>query len=611
LRGLRRERRTLCSALRSRAPMKLAYELAMPQPETHLFHVTLTVSGASGALRFVMPAWAPGSYLIRDFARHVQDFSAQDAAGRDLAWRRVDKQTWEVDAEGAKRIVLRYRVYANELGVQSSHLDATHAYGNGTSLFLYLEGAKDAPCSLVVKAPRGWVVDVPLKEKGNAFLAEDYDALVDAPFEIGTHRRLEFRVLGKRHRIALYGRGNEDADRIVADLRRIVAEEAAIFGGLPYKEYLFIIHLSDKAGGGLEHRGSNTSSVERWTFQPGKKYEDFLALEAHEFFHTWNVKRLRPAVLGPFDYTREVHTTLLWAMEGITSYYDHLVLARAGLITEERYREFIAETITKLRQQPGRFKLSLSQSSFLAWVKLYKQDPNWINTGVSYYLKGELVAMCLDLAIRDRTKGRKSLDDVMRALVERYPADGEGIPEMHTHGVDGWRRAIEDVTGLSWRSFWAKYIDGTDEVDFETFLRHVGWELQPVLRDEHAEEKERKGDYGGPGGWLGVELKEHDRRVRLANVLVTSPALAAGLAPEDELVALDGMQVKDKEWLEKRLRERMPGDEVELHVFRRGELTRVRIVLGENPPEKWIIEVPKKPAAPAAKMRKAWLAKKG
>ena len=590
--------------------MKLAYELSFPHPETHLYHVELTVTGAPrGRLRFAMPAWAPGSYLIRDFARHVQDFEATDAAGKPLQWRRVDKQTWEVDGWETERVVVRYRVYANELGVQTSHLDATHAYGNGTSVFMYLDGATTAPCTLTIQPPRGWTVDIPLRERSrHRYEASGYDELVDAPWEIGTHRRLEFRVNGKRHRVALYGRGNEDEERMVADLRRIVEEEAAIFGGLPYKEYLFIIHLSDRPGGGLEHRGANTSTVERWTFQPGKKYEDFLALEAHEFFHTWNVKRIRPALLGPFDYTREVNTTLLWAMEGITSYYDHLVLARAGLLSEDRYREYLAETITKLRQQPGRFKLSLSQSSFLAWVKLYKQDANWINTGVSYYLKGELAALALDLAIRDRSQGKRSLDDVMRALFEKYPLDGPGIPELHAHGEDGWRDTLEEVTRLKWRDFWAKYIDGTDEIDFETFLARVGWDLKPTMRDDKADEKQKKGDYSGPGAWLGVEAKEVDKRVKVAHVLVASPALDAQLNADDELVALDGMQVKDKEWLEKRLREREPGDYVTLHFFRRGELVEKRIMLGANPPEKWVIEESKRAGARAQRLRRAWLA---
>lgn len=589
--------------------MKLAYVLGMPEPETHLYHVEVAIGDAAGPLRLAMPAWAPGSYLVRDFARHVQDFEAVDGRGRALPWDRADKQTWTVDPKGARRVVVRYKVYANELSVQTSHLDVTHAYGNGTSLFLYVEGAKDAPATLTVKPYRGWRVDIALPQVGpNRFGAKDYDDLVDAPFEIGTHRRLEFRAAGKRHRVALYGHGNEDAERMVKDLKRIVEEEAAIFGGLPYKEYLFLIHLADKPGGGLEHRHSNTSTVDRFTFQPGKKYEDFLALEAHEFFHTWNVKRLRPAVLGPFDYSKEVHTTLLWAMEGVTSYYDHLVLARAGLITEERYREFLAETITKLRAQPGRFKLSLAQSSFLTWVKLYKQDANWVNTGVSYYLKGELVGLVLDLAIRDRTDGKKGLDDVMRALYEKYPFEGPGIPEKHAGGSDGWRETIQEVTGLPWKDFWAKYIEGTDEVDFERFLKAVGWDLKPVRKGEKPDEKLKKGDYAGPGGWLGLDAKEVDRRVKVAHVLSGSPAMRAALNADDELVALDGFQVKDKEFLEKRLRERAPGDEVVLHVFRRGELVEARVVLGEAPPEKWTLEEDKKAPARAKRLRRAWLA---
>lgn len=593
--------------------MDLAYTLAMPRPESHLFHVELRARAFDGGkLRFVMPAWTPGSYVIRDFARHVQDFTASDGRGRPLPWRLVDKQTWEVDAGERTQVVVRYKVWANELSVQASHLDATHAYGNGTSLFMFVDGAKESPVTLTVKPFRGWRVDVPLPEgPRNVFRAEDYDALVDAPFEIGTHRRLEFRVRGKRHRIALYGRGNEDASHLARDLKRIVEEEAALWGDLPYREYLFIIHLTDRARGGLEHRGSNTSAVERWTFRPGKRYEDFLALEAHEFFHTWNVKRLRPAALGPFDYTREVHTTLLWAMEGITSYYDHLVLARAGLITEERYREFLAETITKLRQQPGRFKLSLADSSFLAWVKLYKQDANWVNTGVSYYLKGELVALCLDLAIRSRTRGWRSLDDVLRHLYEAYPVDGPGIPEAATGGVDGWREAIESVTGLSWRSFWSRYIEGTEEVDFEGSLKAVGWRLRPVLREDKVDELKRKGDYVGPGGWLGAEAKESDRRLLVAHVLHDSPAMAAGVAPEDELVAMDGFQLRDKDAFERRLRERRAGDRVTLHVFRRHELAALTATLIDPPPEKWTIEEAPRTSRRALRERRRWLAALG
>src|SRR5581483_8434252 len=590
--------------------MKLHYAVAMPEPETHLFHVSVEVSGAQGdRLRFVMPAWAPGSYLVRDFARHVQEAEAVDARGRALPVARVDKQTWEVALEGRSRVAFRYKVYANELSVQTSHLDATHGYANGTSLFVYVEGAKALPATLEIRPFKGWRVDVALPSAGpNRFSARDYDKLVDAPCECGTHRTVDFRAAGKPHRVAIYGQGNEDVDRIAKDLKAIVEEEAAIFGGLPYERYLFILHLHDRRGGGLEHRGSNTSSVDRWSFQPGKRYEEFLALEAHEFFHTWNVKRLRPAVLGPFDYTRENHTTLLWAMEGVTSYYDHLVLARLGLISEDRYREFLAETITQLRQQPGRFHLSLAQSSFLTWVKLYKQDANWVNTGVSYYLKGELIGLLLDLAIRDRTDGRKSLDDVMRALYEKYPASGPGIPEPHHGGEDGWRTTLEEVTGLSWRAFWETHIEGTEEVAFEPALRKLGWALRPVRKEEKPDEKAKKGDYATPGAWLGLDVKEHEKRILVARVLHGSPAMAAGLSPEDELVAFEGAQVKDKDFLERRLRERRPGDTVRLHAFRRGMLVETRATLAENPPEKWVLEEDKRASPRAKRLRRAWLA---
>src|SRR5581483_7503174 len=239
-----------------------------------------------------------------------------DGRGRALPLTRADKQTWRVETRGASKVTLRYKVYANDLSVQTAHLDASHGYANGTSLFAYVEGAKALPATLAIRPPRGWKVDVALPKRGDAFHARDYDELVDAPFECGTHRTLRFTAAGKPHRVAIYGRGNEDEARLVRDLKTIVEEEAAIFGGLPYDEYLFILHLVDKGQGGLEHRGSNTSLLERFTFQPDKKYEDFLALEAHEFFHTWNVKRLRPAVLGPFDYAKETHTPLPGAREG-------------------------------------------------------------------------------------------------------------------------------------------------------------------------------------------------------------------------------------------------------------------------------------------------------
>lgn len=587
----------------------MRYRLGMPRPETHLFDVEIALQPPGATFDLQLPAWAPGSYLVRDFARHVQDFSVSRGRGRSpVPWKRRDKMTWRVEAGDAEEVVVRYRVYANDLSVQTSHLDATHAFANGPSVFMYAAGAKHVPASLEVDAPRGWVVDTalpPLRGKRNAFLAEDYDHLADSPLEIGTHRRFSFRVDGVRHRVALYGRGNEDARAFVKDLERIVREEAAMMGSLPYDEYLFIVHLKDKAGGGLEHRASNVSTVDRFSFAPRKKYEeDVLALEAHELYHAWNVKHVRPAALGPFDYTKEVHTTLLWAMEGLTSYYDHLVLVRAGILSEDRYRDYLGELVTKLREQPGRLKLSLEDSSFLTWIKLYKIDENWPNTGISYYLKGELVGLLLDLAIRSRTNGKRSLDDVMRALYARYPPDSPGIPEEPTNG---WKEALEDVTGLSWTAWWKRHVAGTRDLDFRPALRAIGWDLEAV-RPGDDKEAAKKGEYAREGAWLGAELVDDHGRLKAKSVITGSPAEEAGLNAGSEILAVDGFRVADADALKKRLKERAPGDVIALATFDRNELKTLAVTLARPPPEKWKIVERKGATAAEKRRRAAWLA---
>lgn len=589
---------------------EMRYVVSYPKRESHLIEVTLTAKGLprmpDGSVALTMAAWTPGSYLIRDYARHVQDLSMTDARGRALPWTRTDKQTWVVKAKGAATLIVKYRVYANDLGVRTSHLDATHCYMDGTSVFIHGRDAMDAPAVVTIRPPRGWTADsgVPrVPGKRSTFRVDDVYHLMDATWEVGTHRRFAFEVDGKEHRIALYGNGNEDPARIVRDLEAIVREEVATMGSAPYEDYQFIIHLTHKAGGGLEHRNSNTSMVDRWTFQPARRYEDFLGLEAHEFYHVWNVKRLRPAAFDRYDYSQEVYTRLLWAMEGITSYYDHLVLARAGLISHDRYREFLAESITKLRKQPGRLKLSVGDSSLLTWVKLYKADENWPNSGVSYYLKGELIALCLDLAIRDRTHGKKGLDHVMRALYAKYPEGAGGIPE---HPENGWKQTLEEVTGQSWTTFWKKYVDGTDEVDFERFLKLVGWKLSPEYAGDDSDPA--KGDYEGPGSRLGVKLKKENGRIKAKHVFSGTPAEAAGITPGDEIVALDGFRVKSSEHFMNRLREREPGSEVEVAFFRRDRLTVAKTELAPAEPKKWVITEVKRPNTAQKRLRRTWLA---
>jgi len=561
----------------------------MPQPYTHLYEVSVEAAGLSGAQTdFVLPTWTPGSYMVREYARHVQEFSAE-ADGQPLAWHKADKQTWRVEGNGAARITVSYKVYAYELTVRTSHLDASHGYFNGTTVFMYVPGRTAEPLALRVEVPEGWRVTTglePLRTEGRGlraeadradiahsalspqhsalFVANDYDELVDCPVECGTHRLLTFEVDGIEHRIAIWGSGNEDEERLVTDTKRIVEVQLDMFGGLPYRHYTFILHLADGRGG-LEHRNSVTNLLNRWDFKPARAYESFIGLQSHEFFHVWNVKRIRAEPLGPFDYTRENYTRQLWAMEGVTSYYTNLLLVRAGLMTPARYLETLADSIVSLQSTPGRELQSLEESSFDAWIKYYRPDENSNNTGISYYQKGALVALLLDMEIRARTGGDRSLDDVLRLLYETYPISGPGIPEQ-----GGYREAVERVAGGDFGPFFARYIAGTAELDYESALTHAGL----ALRWGH---KEARAD-GQPPAWLGINTRAENGRLRVTSARSSGPAYAAGISAGDEIVALDGWRVDDQR-LSARIGERAPGDSVTLSLFRRDELLHVPVTL--------------------------------
>ncbi|NTU78187.1 MAG: M61 family metallopeptidase, partial [Chloroflexales bacterium] len=415
----------------------ITYIIGMPAPHTHLFHLAVELDGlAEPYVDLVLPSWTPGSYMVRDYARHVQAFAAQAPDGAALAWRKIAKDTWRVETAGATKLTARYQVYANDLTVRTSHLDGSHGYFNGATVFMYAPGRTAEQMRLIIETPAGWQVSSGLTPlRGDAVVAEprperhlftvvDYDELIDCPVECGAQRLLSFTVDGITHQIAIWGRGNEDEARLVADTRRIVEAQRDFFGGLPYSHYSFILHLTDGKGGGLEHRNSVTNQIDRWSFRPERSYERYLSLTSHELFHVWNVKRLRPAPLGPFNYRAENYTRLLWLMEGATSYYDELLLVRAGLMRPERFFEILADEIVKLQSQPGRHLQSVEQSSFDAWIKLYRPDEYSANSSISYYLKGSLVCMLLDMKIRAATGGARSLDDVMRLLFARYPLSG-------------------------------------------------------------------------------------------------------------------------------------------------------------------------------------------
>ncbi len=574
----------------------IRYRVSMPRPHSHLFEVEALFPATGDVLTLSLPVWTPGSYLVREYARHVQEFVVVDEQNKPLVFERLDKHKVRVAAKG-KPVRLRYKVYANELTVRTSHLDGTHGYFNGATLFFYAEALRQREHRVTVEPPSGWKTFCALPREGDAFTAPDYDDLIDSPFEVGPHTPLSFTAAGVPHEVVLWGEPPLDREKLCADLAKVCEAEAAMFGGLPMSRYLFLVYTSDKGRGGLEHKASTALLYPRSGFATPKGWEDFLTLAAHEYFHLWNVKRIKPKAFVPFDYSQESYTRLLWAFEGITSYYDNLIVRRAGLMSAARYLNRLGETLTTLHQTPGRRVMTLSDASMLAWIKHYRPDENTVNTAISYYLKGEIVATLLDLTLRQKTGGKKSLDDVMRLLWQRY-GDGRGVPE------EGVEQAAQEVAGTDLKGFFDRALRSTEELDYSV-LADVGLEARFRVR-------EAPSDKGGspprvkdakPRGWLGVSFRGS---ATIAGVLEGSPAMDAGLYPDDEVVALDGLRV-DGASLTSRCEEKKPGEAVRLTLFRRDRLLEVPVTLGAKPADAVYLAKVDKPTDAQKAAYQSWL----
>ena len=577
----------------------IAYSVRFPAPHTHRIEVELVVTPARGALEIALPAWSPGSYLVRDYARHVEELRA-DAGGRTARVLKLDKHTWRIESDAPGPVRVRYRVYAHELTVRTSHHDDRHAFVHGPSVFFRVLGREDEACQVSVEAPPGWTTVTALDEAApGVFRASGYDELADSPIEVGQLELLRFDASGKPHVIAVVDAGQLAWDReaLVADARAVVEEVARFWGGEPpYARYAFIVMLLPGGHGGLEHKASSAILTSPFSLpRPGqgwdrKKYEDLLELLCHEFFHTWNVKRIRPEALGPFDYTRENYTRALWAMEGVTAYYDRLLVRRAGRMSIAGWCERAADDIGKLRRTPGRRLQSLEEASFDAWIKLYKPDEHSVNSTVSYYLKGSLVMLALDLEIRLRSEGRCSLDDGMRALWEAARGGGPGFADA------SFQRRIGDAVGLDLGEFFARFVEGRDDPPLEELLARAGLALEA----EGADEDE-------PKSWLGWVVEGGAGGLRVRSVLDGGPASKAGVYPGDEVIALDGYRVTHEGSLTERLGRALVGETVKLTLFRRERLTEVALTLEAAPTTKWTLGVAEAADAGAAALRAAWL----
>ena len=541
------------------------YTVSMSQPWTHMLEVEMRLkwNRMPDAAQLKMPVWTPGSYLVREYARHVQDFSVKDAGGRDLTWQKINKNTWQVDTKGAKEIVARYRVYSNELTVRTNELNDEHGFWNNAALLMFPAGQLTAPSTVTVNPFGKWKVATglpPVSGSANTFRAPNFDVLYDSPFEVSDYKEISFDVHGKKHRFVMSGEGNYDLKQLATDGAKIVDEAYKIFGELPYDNYTFIVNL--RGGGGLEHLNSTALQYNRFGFKPRARYNGFLSLAAHEYFHAFNVKRIRPDALGPFDYENENYTKLLWVAEGGTAYYESLLLRRADLITDDELLEGRANTIEQLQNRPGRFETSLEEASFDAWIKYYRQDENAINNQISYYDKGEVVNMMLDVTIRTASKGAKSLDDVMRYLYNEF------YKKNRNYTPADFQKAAEMAAGRSLDDFFAKYVRGEAEIDYNGIVNGIGLQMK-------VEESDKTKAY------IGADLAEESGRLTIRTVAANTPAYDQGLNTGDQIVAIDGYRATNA-FLQSYLGERRPNDTVKLTVFRFDKLRDVSFKLGAN-----------------------------
>ena len=544
-------------------------------PNAHLIDVIIDCRVQSGGAIFRMPVWTPGSYMVREYARHVRDVVVL-VNGAPIPATKIDKRSWAIAGVPDAVVQLSYRVYAYDLTVRTNHVDDTHAFFNPAAVVMQLDDYT-AVLPIRVDAPAHWHVATQLDASSVSTLpdglkrweyyAASYDALYDAPFEIGDHRMAQFDIQGIPHEVVIWGTGNEDWPALVRDIERCTRAVQVHFAQIPYSRYTFILHLADGAYGGLEHCNSTVCLVDRWGFARTRDYEKVLGLITHEFYHTWNVKRIRPAPLGPFDYGKETYTRMLWLAEGVTSYYDNLIMCRAGIISPTRYLELLCEDLRTVHRNPGSTVQSLSEASFDAWIRYYRPDENSPNVSVSYYIKGAVAAFLLDMAIRRWSDGQRSLDDVMRLLEQRYPLTLPGIPEDDTmqalvaEMVGGQRAAVDALFTL--------LIDSADPLDYAEACATIGLREEWFLGDD-------------PRCSIGVTLRQEQQRCIVTSVRSGSVAQAAGIAPFDELLALDGSRIDVSRW-KARMNEYAPGTQVTVHTFRRDEIRTLSLCLESAP----------------------------
>ncbi|WP_313092491.1 M61 family metallopeptidase [Chryseobacterium flavum] len=587
-----------------KSQIKIDFEISFKEPQAHYAEVDMNIGGLGGKdyIDLKMPVWAPGSYLVREFSKNVEGFTAA-VNGKAAKVQKITKNTWRVFNDGAAAAKIHYRIYAFEVSVRSSFIDDSHAFLSPTGVFMYPDGMIITPSTVKILPFGKWdKVSTglePVAGQKFTYYAPDFDILFDSPIEVGNQDVFEFKALGIRHEVAMYGGGNYDKERLKADMAKMVEQSAGIFADNPNKHYTFIVHNNSLPGGsGLEHLNSTVLAAGRNAYNTEKGYKIFHSLVAHEYFHLWNAKRLRPVALGPFDYDKENYTTNLWTAEGFTSYYENKILLRAGIIDQAVFLKDLIRDLENVINTPGTKVQSASSSSFDAWIIEYRPNENSRNSSVSYYSKGEIIGLLMDLEIANATNGAKSLDDVMKAMYQQGNAQKRGYTDAE------FKAMVEKISGIDFTVFWKKYIDGTDDIDFEKYFSYAGIQADKEI--------------ASPGKPYTGALVKAENTVKVSSVLKDSPAWMHGLNVHDEILALDGSEITREMSNIKSgsivALETLPvfakkniGDEVIISIKRDGLEKKISFILKENPKIHIKADYIDNPGLKQLNVRKRWM----
>ncbi len=583
------------------AQEKIAFKISFSEPQAHYADVEIEISGnREENLDLKMPVWTPGSYLIREFAKNVETFEAFDGNGKSLSSEKIDKNTWRIKAGRSSLVRASYRVYCFEISVRTSFVDDSHAFLSPTGIFMHPAGKENLPSTVTVIPHPSWTrISTGLEKAPGAervFVAPNFDILYDSPIEVGNQDIFSFEAVGVDHEVAMYGGGNYDKAVLIREMTKIVEKQTGMFGVNPNKRYVFIVHNFGSGGGGLEHLNSTVLGASRNAYSTEAGLLRFLSLVSHEYFHLWNVKRLRPIALGPFNYDVENYTTNLWIAEGFTAYYQDVFTHRAGLLNTGGYLNTLASAISSIENQPGNRIQPVSESSFDAWIKQYRPNENSVNSTVSYYSKGAMIALIMDLDIIYSTRAKSGLDEVMKAMYDEYYVK---LKRGYTDAE--FRNMAEKFAGHSFDRIYDDYINGVKTIDYNKYLGYAGFSL---VNDAA----------GSTNAYLGIATLVRDGRMTITQVLRGSGAWNAGLNVNDELISIDNYRVNNKNTsgsaeLLKFIDGHKPGDVLKVTVNRDGILRVYDVTLGNNPNVRYRIAPVENPTKEQTAVRERWLKK--